>query len=93
MSEAFWPVSDPPNRPRNQCSRLRAGPGWPEISSAVYAKLRIGAPVYAPRGVLKNDAMSRILGLVFEPPGPPQAAPKMAQHEPLKAVPKQSRCI
>ena len=29
--------------------------------------------------------MSRVFGLVFELPGTPQAAPKMAQHEPLKA--------
>ena len=36
-------------------------------------------------GVLKIDATSRVFGLVFELPGTPQAAPKMAQHEPLKA--------
>ena len=36
-------------------------------------------------GVLEIDAMSRVFGLVFELPGTPQAAPKMAQHEPLKA--------
>ena len=54
MSEAFWPLSDLPNRPRNRCSRLRAGPGWPETPSAVYAKLRIGAPVYVLRGGLEK---------------------------------------
>ena len=29
-------------------------------------------------GVWKNDVMVRVLGLVFEPPGPPRAALKMA---------------
>ena len=33
-------------------------------------------------GVWKNDAMSRILGLVLEAPEPPRAALKMPQHEP-----------
>ena len=54
MSRAFWQVADLPKRPRNRCSRLRAGLGWPETPSAVYAKLRIVAPVYAPRGGLEK---------------------------------------
>ena len=69
MSEAFWPVSDPPNRPRNRCSRLRAGPGWPETPSAVYAKLRIGAPVYAPRGGLEKRRNASHSGPGFRGPG------------------------
>ena len=90
MSRALGPVSDPRFRPRHRRSRLRGLGGLPQTPSAVYAKTRFGAPVYAPRGVAKNDAMSRVLGLVFESLGPPQAAPKIAQHEPLKAVRKQN---
>ena len=91
--QCFGAVSDLPNPAPHRRSRLRGLGGLPQTPSAVYAKTRFGAPVYAPRGVATNDAMSRVLGLVFEPPGPPQAAPKIAQHEPLKAMPKQNHCI
>ena len=79
MSRALGPVSDPRFRPRHRRSRLRGLGGLPQTPSAVYAKTRFGAPVYAPRGVLKNDARVRVLGLVLEPLGPPKTAPQMGQ--------------
>ena len=69
MSRAFWQVAALPKRPRNRCSRLRAGPGWPETPSAVYAKLRIGAPVYAPRGGLEKRRNVSRSGPGFGGPG------------------------
>ena len=75
----FGAVSDLQKRPPKRRSRLHAVRGRPETPSAVYAKTRFGAPVYTPRGVLKNDARVRVLGLVLEALGPPKTAPKMGQ--------------
>ena len=69
MSHAFWQFADLPKRHRNRCSRLRARPGWPEPPSAVYAKLRIGAPVYAPRGGLEKRRNVSRSGPGFGGPG------------------------
>ena len=44
-------------------------------------------------GVLKIDTMSCILGLVLRPLGLSKKAPKMPQHDPLKALLKQNPCI
>ena len=97
MSKALGPVSDPQNRPRNRCSRLRAVRGWPETLSAVSAKSRFGAPVYAPRGVWKNDAMSCILGLLLKAQEPQKAAPKMAPYKAQellqRAFKRQNPCL
>ena len=54
MSRALGPVSDPRFRPRHRRSRLRGLGGLPQTPSAVYAKTRFGAPVYAPRGGLEK---------------------------------------
>ena len=64
--QGFGAVSDLQKRPPKRRSRLHAVRGRPETASAVYAKTRFGAPVYAPRGVVKNDARVRVLGLVLE---------------------------
>ena len=52
--QGFGAVSDLQKRPPYRRSRLHAVRGRPETPSAVSVKMRIAAPVYAPRGVLKN---------------------------------------
>ena len=80
MSEALWWASDPPNRPRNRRSRLRAVRGWPKTLSAT--RNRDSVLPSTRRGMVwKKDAMSRVLGLVLEPPGPPGAVLKIPQHD------------
>ena len=76
--QGFGAVSDLQKRPPKRRSRLHAVRGRPETLSAVYAKTRFGAPVYTPRGVLKNDARVRVLGLGLEALKPFGPAPKTA---------------
>ena len=65
----FGAVSDLQKRPPKRRSRLHAVRGRPETPSAVYAKLRIGAPIYAPRGGLEKRRNVSHSGPGFGGPG------------------------
>ena len=82
----FGAVPDLPNLAPQRRSGLREGAVCPETPSAVYAKMRFGAPVYARVGFCENGVLAYARRSLLEAPGAPRAALETPQHEPLKLL-------
>ena len=80
--QCFGAVSDLPNPAPQRRSRLREGAGCPETPSAVYAKTRFAAPVYAPAGFLGNGVFVYARRSVLRPRGPSKTALEAAHLDP-----------
>ncbi len=78
MSRAFWQVADLPKRPRHRAPVYAPGRVGPKPRLPSTRNGESVLPSTRRGGVWEKDAMSRVLGLVLEAPGPPGAALKIA---------------